>query len=169
LRTERTHSPASSRSGARARGDRGGALVEFAIIAPLVFMLLIGTFTGGVALSRKNSMTNAVREGARLGATLNHDAAWAGAVRDRVVELAGGDLTTAQVCVKLVQAPSTQIRASSCPAALAGLEPAITGVPAGDCTVLVWAQRTSEIEAVLFSRDLTLTSKSVSRYERDCP
>ena len=35
------------RGGRRGRGDRGVALVEFAIIAPLVFMLIVGSITGG--------------------------------------------------------------------------------------------------------------------------
>src|SRR5215207_9336974 len=83
--------------GRRARGDGGAALVEFAIIAPLVFALLFGVFTGGMALSRKNSMTNAVREGARLGATLPEDANWADKVQARVLDLAGGDLDASQV------------------------------------------------------------------------
>ena len=69
--------------GRRGRGDRGVALVEFAIIAPLVFMLIVGSITGGIAPGQKNSMTNAVREGGRFGATLDHDASWADAVRDR--------------------------------------------------------------------------------------
>lgn len=129
---------------------------------------MVGTFTGGVSLSRKNSMTNAVREGARLGATLTEDGAWADAVRDRVVQLSAGDLTTSQVCVKLVKAPATVKRASSCAASLTGSEPSITGVPAGDCVVLVWAGRTSELQAIFFSRQLDLNASSVGKFERDC-
>ena len=153
----------------RARGDKGVALVEFAIVAPLVFMLILGSITAGVSLSRKNSMTNAVREGSRFGATLSNDGAWANDVRDRVLDLAAGDLTSAQVCVKLVQAPATEIAASSCPTELAGLEPDVTGVTAGECAVLVWARRTSKIEAIVYSDNVTLDSRSISRYERECP
>ncbi len=155
------------RSTQRRAGDRGAALVEFALIGPLLFALLIGLFTGGVSMSRKNSMSNAVREGSRLGATLPHDAAWADAVRGRTVALAAGDLQSGQVCVKLVRAPSTTVRSSSC-SLPAGDEPAVSGVPTGDCAVLVWARRTSVLQVVFFSRDLTLRSASVSRYERDC-
>lgn len=153
----------------RARSERGAALVEFALIAPLLFALLFGVFTGGLSLSYKNSMTNAVREGARLGATLPADSNWAGAVQDRVVELSGDNLELDQVCVKLVRAPSTDVWESSCtPGELADGEPSLQGIPAGDCAVLVWARRTSELQAVIYSRDLVLTADSVNRYEREC-
>lgn len=156
----------------RCGGDEGAVLIEFALMAPLIFALLVGMITGGVSLSRKNSMTNAVREGARLGATITADGLWADAVRARVVELSSGDLTTSQVCVKLVKkgppGPTTVLQSSSCAGALAGEEPSVADVPAGDCAVLVWAQRPTEIEAVFFSMDITLDSDSVSRYERDC-
>ncbi len=149
--------------------ERGAALVEFAIIAPVVFGLLFGMVTGGITLSRKNSMTNAVREGARLGATLTEDTAWADGVRDRVVNLSAGDLSASQVCVKLVKAPATVVRASSCAAAVSPDEPVITDVNAGQCAVLVWARRTSRVDAVFYSKNLNLTATAVSRYERDCP
>lgn len=145
-------------------------MVEFAIIAPLVFALMLGMFTGGLSLSRKNSMTNAVREGARLGATLTEDAAWADAARDRVVALAAGDLTNAQVCVRLMKAPSTVLRTSTgCSATMLTKQPSMTGIPTDECAVLVWASRTSKMEVVFFSKNLNLDASAVSRYERECP
>lgn len=153
----------------RANGDGGAALVEFAIIAPLIFALLIGMFTGGISMSRKNSMTNAVREGARFAATLPESTTWADDARARVIALSSGDLTTTQVCVRLVKTPSTVRRTSTgCSAAMVALAPSTAGIPAGDCAVLVWARRTSKMEFVLGSRDLTLDAQSVSRFERDC-
>lgn len=158
-----------ARVGRRGRGENGAALVEFALIAPLVFALLLGMFTGGMALSRKNSMTNAVRESARLGATLTEDSNWAVAVRDRAVALSGGDLGTSQVCVKLIRKTSSSTEQtrkstpSSCPF---GGEPSSAGIPVGECAVKVWAQRTSDMEVVFFSKTLTLNASSMNRYER---
>ncbi len=150
----------------RREGHRGVALVEFALVAPLLFALLLGSITGGVALSRKNSMLNAAREGSRLGATLTSSATWATATVDRVVALSGGDLTASQVCVRLVSAPSTSVRASACSLPAAD-EPALpAGVAAGDCIVKVWTRRTSPFETIFFSRDITLTGSSVALYER---
>ena len=153
----------------RTRGDRGAALVEFAILAPLLFALLIGMFTGGISLSRKNSMTNAVREGTRLGATLLDSPTWATAVRDRVDSLAGADLSSSQICVKLVSKTAlseTVVRTTpaTCPF---GGEPAMpAGVQTGECVVKVWARRTSDLEAIFFSRTLTLQADAVARFER---
>ncbi|MFP5580169.1 MAG: TadE family protein [Acidimicrobiia bacterium] len=65
----------------RNRREAGASLVEFALLAPVLFALLLGMITGGLSLSRKNSMENAVREGARFGATLNEDSSWSSDVR----------------------------------------------------------------------------------------
>lgn len=155
---------------ARAHGERGAALAEFAIIAPLIFALLLGMLTGGISMSRKNSMTSAVREGARFGATLTESATWADDTRARVIALSAGDLTTAQMCVRLVKAPSTVRRTSTgCSGAMIALAPSTAGIPNGDCVVLAWARRTSKMEFVFASTDLVLDAQSVSRFERDCP
>lgn len=159
--------------------ERGAALVEAALILPILVSLLLGTVTGGFALAAKNSMTNAVREGARLGATLPEGGswdAWAVIVRDRVVELAGDDLTTSQVCVEIVQWDTSSGTEShlgrwptgTCPAPQEPAVPANT--PDGSCVVKVWAERTADLDAMFFSRELTLRSSAVGRYERpECP
>ncbi|MEY2433928.1 MAG: TadE-like protein, partial [Acidimicrobiaceae bacterium] len=51
--------------------DRGAALVEFAFVLPVLMMILLGMFTGGLAWNRKLAVTNGVREGSRFGATLS--------------------------------------------------------------------------------------------------
>ena len=51
-------SPASARS-------RGQALVEFAIVAPLLFILLVGIFEAGRFVLNLETLNNATREGAR--------------------------------------------------------------------------------------------------------
>jgi len=154
----------------RARGDGGAALVEFAIIAPLLFGLLLGLFSGGIALAQKNSMSSAVREAARFGATLDHGASWDDSVIDRVLDLAPEDLASNQVCARLIErgSPDTVVETSSCAATILDDIPDISSVPSGECAVVVWAQRQDELNAVFISRDLTLNAGSVSSYERDC-
>lgn len=161
-------------------GIRGAALVEFALVAPLVLCLLLGTITGGFALAVKNSMTNAVREAGRLGATMPEGTswdAWAVLVRDRAVELAGGDLTTSQVCVEMVQwtpaSTPTETVLGRWPTSGCGFggEPTVpTSTPDGGCVVKVWAERGADINALFFSRSVTLEASAVGRYERsECP
>lgn len=154
----------------RSKGDGGVALVEAAIVLPLLFALLLGMFTGGISLSRKNSLTNAVREGARLGATLPEDSAWASTVQARVVALSAGDLTTSQVCVQLVRKDNSgaeTVRRSVVPSGCSAVTPPLsTGVPAGQCVVKVWARRATKMQAVFYVRNITLDSNAIGRYER---
>ena len=52
-----------------AGNNKGVAAVEFAIIAPLLFVLLFGIIEFGVVLYNQAVITNASREGARYAAT----------------------------------------------------------------------------------------------------
>jgi Flp pilus assembly protein TadG len=47
------------------RGESGQALVEFAMIAPILFMVLIGIFKCAIAFNHYIILTDAVRAGAR--------------------------------------------------------------------------------------------------------
>ena len=50
---------------------RGQALVEFAIVIPLLLLLMIGLINLGVIINAQIILTQAVWEGARTGATLD--------------------------------------------------------------------------------------------------
>ena len=52
----------------RARSERGAAAVEFAIIAPLLFMLIFGMLQYGLAFFQIQNLRSAAREGARVAA-----------------------------------------------------------------------------------------------------
>jgi len=52
------------------RDGRGSAIVEFALILRLLSMMALGMLTGGIALDRKQDITNSAREAARFGATV---------------------------------------------------------------------------------------------------
>lgn len=103
----------------RERGERGVALVEFALVLPLIVTLMLGMFTGGLAFNRDIKMTNAVREAARFGATYAPSTIpipppstccgidiWVNQVADAVVENAGGELAPGvpgrKICVAYV-------------------------------------------------------------------
>src|SRR5687768_2460716 len=57
------------RATSRRRNADGAVAVEFALIFPLLVMLLLGTTTAGLSYSRAVGLANATREGARFGAT----------------------------------------------------------------------------------------------------
>ena len=52
---------------ARPESQRGASVVEFALVAPLFVVLLFGLVEFGLAIYTKEVVTNASREGARLG------------------------------------------------------------------------------------------------------
>ena len=59
------HPRPRGRSGAFRRDERGTALVEFALIAPLLFLLLFGIVDFGRALNYYNQVTQLAGQGAR--------------------------------------------------------------------------------------------------------
>jgi Flp pilus assembly protein TadG len=70
----------------RARGlknQKGGTLVEFAVIAPLLFLILFGIIEFGILLYDKAMITNASREGARAGIVFNYPER---ITNDRIIE-----------------------------------------------------------------------------------
>ena len=50
------------------RNERGAAMVEMALVLPIVILLFLGMVDFGRALFLYNNLTNAAREGARFGA-----------------------------------------------------------------------------------------------------
>src|SRR6266542_3606513 len=72
-------SSSSSRAGERSmrvirrkkRGDEGAALVEFALIAPILFLLLFGLIDFGFIYNDFLQLRQGVRDGARQGAVAN--------------------------------------------------------------------------------------------------
>jgi len=52
------------------RDEHGQSLVEFAIVAPLVFLLLFGIIQLGFLFAGQNGLTSAAREAARYASTL---------------------------------------------------------------------------------------------------
>ena len=105
--TERTGGAEGGRRRHRCRSDRGAALVEFAIIFPVLAMLVFGMLTGGIVMNKRMSVTHATREAARYGATvpveqLGTPDAWADHIQDVAVERSGGELEADDICVALM-------------------------------------------------------------------
>jgi hypothetical protein len=54
----------------RRKGDRGAALVEFALILPVLLIILFGTITAASAWNLKLAISQSLQQGGRYGATL---------------------------------------------------------------------------------------------------
>jgi len=61
-------SVASSRLGQRLRAERGAQLLEFALVFPVVLLATAGIIDVGLLIKDYQVVTNAAREGARVGA-----------------------------------------------------------------------------------------------------
>ena len=164
----------------RKREESGAALVEFALLLPVFMALILGMFSGGVAYNQKLDLTHATREGARYGAAVSKDTAfasgtWASNVKSLLVDRASGDLSGSGVttCVALVTGPpgSTAVVANP-PTAPTGNYYSTNGSPCFTDTtsdagmrVQVQVSRPSKIEALFFSWGITLNAKATARYE----
>jgi hypothetical protein len=142
--------------------------VEFALVLPLLVMLMLGIVTFGHAFDDKLSLTNGVREGSRFGASLPSHTGWQTEVVDRTRQLLFSSGTPAGlvICASLVDSTDTDVYASSC-SLPAGSEPPLPeGVEEGGCVVKVWARRPARLDILLAQWDIDLTAQSVSLYER---
>lgn len=150
--------------------------MEFALVLPVFMMLLLGMFTGGLTYSRKLSIAQAAREGARYGATLPITASlqrdsWLNEVAMLTINSSDGELQPDRpgriVCVAHVPASGLPRRwraVGSAPRVLEDL-PCIDNDGRTETRVQVVGERTSKFEALVFSRDLTLRSHAVARFE----
>jgi Flp pilus assembly protein TadG len=147
------------------RPEQGAVFLEFALVLPLLMSLVLGIFTGGAAYTNKIGLVEAVREGARYGASLpmgtGTDAltTWKDRVRNRVVDASGGDVAAGDVCVEFVLPTGGTICGLADPAG-ASNEPSVH-------LVKVSATRGAKMEFFFFTKNTTMLGKLVARYERD--
>ena len=157
---------------ARRRTEDGAAALEFALVVPFLILLLVGMISTGQVYSDYLGAQNAVREGARYGASADiSSSSWATSVRDRVkdVYFNGTGATDAQICVKLVKPDGTAVTGvSSAAGADCGTEPATpSNMATGNCAVKVWITRPEKIQLVIFpDATFDITAQSVAYYGR---
>lgn len=171
------------------RPDEGAALVELAMVLPLVVMLIVGMVSAGVAYNHQLSLTHAAREGARYAATLPVDNfgsidAWLSDVIDHTATEATGSLDPGSpgrwICVAYVHpdasatSPQTTRRimdgASLLPAeadedCLGPLMSIDDGRPTSERRVQIIVEREAEFNALVFGTTITLDSEAVNRFE----
>ncbi len=170
---------AGSRAGRR--GDRGAVAVEAALVMPLLIMLMMGIVTTGVSYSQSIGLTNAVREGARFGATTvtttpTVSTTWS---NDVIAQVRGTqfDDGTAQsgICVQLWKKGTGSLGGACSAGMVSGLalpateaaSPAVpASVPAGACVVRILAGRNFTINIGITSWTRVSGTTSVARYER---
>jgi Flp pilus assembly protein TadG len=78
------------------RSERGQTMTEFALVLPLLVLLLFGIIQFGVTFNQYVTLTDAVRAGARKAAVSRHEQDPEGVTADQV-RLAGTDLKPADL------------------------------------------------------------------------
>ena len=143
----------------------GSVLLELVVILPVLLALVLGIVTGGHAYSTKIAVVEAVREGARFGASLQLGTGPSAVtdfetrVRDRVVGASGGALTSADVCVRLVLPTGS----ADCGVG----DPAGASAESTVHVVKVSASTNATIQFFFASTTATLEGRLAARYERD--
>jgi Flp pilus assembly protein TadG len=160
--------------------ERGSALVEFAIILPMVLMLAFGIMTAGITYNHKIDLTHAAREGTRYGATLPQlqctgspnpcgTQTWAQVVQSVVVERAMGTVSASQVCVSLVTGNPGTVLASgfsvNSPNANGTCYSDGNGDPGKRVQVSI-TKTGDKIDGLLFKMPVTLSSQATAKFEQ---
>jgi Flp pilus assembly protein TadG len=162
-----------------AHRERGAAMVELALLLPLLVILIMGMISAGTVYNRKLDIVHAAREGARYGATVPQNQCtqsgnpcggltWAELVRSVVVQRSDGDVTSSQVCVALVTGatgtvvtPTNQFTTNS-----NGSRCFDDGNGDSGRRVQVRVTRTGEaIDAAFFRIPVTLQSSATAKFE----
>jgi Flp pilus assembly protein TadG len=86
------------------KNEDGQSLVEFALLAPILFLILFGIIQFGIAFKDSIALTDAVRTGARK-ATVSRSSADPIGVTKAAVVGAAGDLDTAKLNVTVTATP----------------------------------------------------------------
>jgi len=165
--------------------DAGAALIELAMVLPLIVMLILGMVSAGIAFNNQLALTHAAREGGRFAATLpvtnfGLDAAamnaWLDAVAVRVINDSTGSLGPGVpghfVCVAFVHpvgiAPtdvtSNRIESGGLPIYDAA-DCFADGLLGSERRVQIAVARDADFNALVFSSTLTLDAKAASRFE----
>lgn len=153
--TSAARSAGRSRFGARLLGERGAAAVEFALVVPLLLLVLLGIVAASQAFQTQARLSAAAREGARvvaLSGTTPETATDATTKATTAVQSAAGDLG--------IPASRITFSRTSCPSTA----PTPTGPAATDpaATVTVTVTYTKSFAAGLFGgAGLDLTGKAV--------
>jgi Flp pilus assembly protein TadG len=157
---------------ARSRNERGVSAVEFALVLPILVMLLFGVTTTGLAYNDHISISNAVREGARLGSSLDYSTApatWATSVQSRVQQVyfnSASDLPTSDICVALVKSDGTVLASTSGYTTNCGTVPSSpSSMATGSCVVKVWVQKPAHVSLIITPDwNFNIGAQSVSYY-----
>jgi Flp pilus assembly protein TadG len=134
--------------------ERGAALIEAAIVMPLLLALVFGIWTVARAYNVRNTMEHAVREGVRFGAT---ELPWDGTSDDQVRDVINSELGSSSIAPALVNTLCIDMNSGPCSFAVTAQ---------GYDQVAVRIQYPNyPLNFLFFSTTVNLTVEAVGRYE----
>jgi Flp pilus assembly protein TadG len=83
----------------RGKGERGAAAVEFALVVPILLLIIFAIIVFGFLFAQDLALSNAARQGARFGSVAGHDC---DDIRDETIEAAAPLVTLAASNVDVV-------------------------------------------------------------------
>ena len=95
--------------------ERGAAAVEFALLVPILIMILLGTMEFGRAYSAQSTLSNAAREGVRVMA-INNSQSSAKAAAKNVAAVLNPGLKDENIVFKYQTTPATTPVPTACAA-----------------------------------------------------
>jgi len=161
----------------RLRADfEGASAVEFALVLPVLLLLVFGVIYFGFAFNTKMTLTQSAREGARLGATFPVDETgaptddWYAAVFARIGDSAFGDAglgnSPREICVGYVgPAGGTPQWRTSGPILESQCEVDVSPEVAAEPHVRVLVARVVPLEFIVATPDVRVVATAVARYE----
>lgn len=87
------------------RSERGASMVEFAIVAPLLLLLVMGMVEYGLAFKARLTIASASREGARVGSSAGTDASADYYILQAVETALSGAIDRSKITEVVVQKP----------------------------------------------------------------
>ncbi len=140
------------------RRERGAALIEAALVLPLLLLLTMGIWSTARAWNLNNTLEHAAREAARFGATIDpwDDSTSPGeilAIANADMEAAAIDTTAITNCIDFLadtESPSCDSHVNS------------TGT---DQVFVELTLPNHKMQFIFFSLDVTLSATAVSRFE----
>jgi Flp pilus assembly protein TadG len=122
----------SVRSEARWTGEQGSAAIEFALVAPLLFMVVFAVIDFSRAYYTLNDLTAAVREGARYASTLDDPVLRQDevkeVVKDFALSFAGDTVLDAQIEVAFEAGGRVRVQITDYPFEFLTPLPALAGL-----------------------------------------
>lgn len=159
----------------RVSSEAGASLVEFALVLPIFMSLVLAMFTGGLAYTVRQAITQGAREAARAAATTPVTGtvnAWLDDIAAVAERSSDGELSVGEtgryLCIALIRDGVISKRETVGAATTYSTgSPCFTdGVTVASARrVQVRAERTRDMEALFFSRTLDLEGRAVARYE----